>query len=294
MLRIQLIGDTTVVQGTHRLTGRDLGRPMPRRILQILALEPGTVRSKDVLAEWLWEGRPPASYVATLEAHLCVLRRTLGIARGRNGVLATTSRGYVLDADEVDVDVVAVRRLLTSGDVDAAATALDRISGDLLVEEPYAAWAQQARLDLDELVTRSCGAAAAQANRTGRHGLAVRLAEAAVRRGYFGESDWRELMLALWHTDGAARAVRVYQQLQRSLQTELGVDVSPETHRLYLQIVQGSPRERHATEEAQFLLNRLHTLLTSSPAVSLQSPTARELGKLLLARGPQLGARASA
>src|SRR3954449_9127666 len=123
------------------------GQPIPpsalagrqRQILQILALEAGSAVPKDRLADLLWDGEPPTSYVGTLESYVCVLRRTLGLASGRKSLLATTAKGYVLDGDAVRVDVREFRKLVATAAsasaaevVTATTAALQLVRGELL------------------------------------------------------------------------------------------------------------------------------------------------------------------
>jgi DNA-binding SARP family transcriptional activator len=97
MIDIRLFGPTVISGAGTRLVGSDLGGSKPRQLLEMLALDLGTPIPKDLLAERLWDGRPPASYIATVESYVCSLRRRLGLVGGRRGPLATTHHGYLLD-----------------------------------------------------------------------------------------------------------------------------------------------------------------------------------------------------
>src|SRR4051794_29501900 len=83
MMYVKLFGSPTVVTDHGSVSVTDLGGVKPRQILEILALSAGSPVPKDRLAELLWDGQPPKSYVATLEGYVCVLRRRLGQGRGR-------------------------------------------------------------------------------------------------------------------------------------------------------------------------------------------------------------------
>ena len=97
MLQIRLFGPTVVLTDGDNSQVSDLGGVKPRQILEILAANPGAPVTKDRLADLLWDGEPPKSYVGTLESYVCVLRRRLGLGPGRTSPLATTSNGYLLD-----------------------------------------------------------------------------------------------------------------------------------------------------------------------------------------------------
>ena len=96
----------------------------PRQVLTVLALAGGQLVTKEQLAERLWGDTPPASWLATVESYVCVLRRALDPRGGRRTVIATGRGGYTLDLDVVDVDVHtgldAARRVLRSDDADEA------------------------------------------------------------------------------------------------------------------------------------------------------------------------------
>ena len=145
-----------------------------RQILAILALEPGCPVSKERLADLLWEGDPPASYVGTLDSYVCVLRRHLGLRAGRMSELATTEAGFVL-AVETPVDLsrfwalVRVPADATSREVVARAErALAVADGELLADVRYADWAVRARDEVaTALVEPGCVLGAQRANALG-------------------------------------------------------------------------------------------------------------------------------
>src|SRR3954449_7523649 len=113
MISIALLGPTEVRVDGHVIPSSSLaGRQ--RQILQILAMDAGSAVPKDRLADLLWDGEPPASYVGTLESYVCVLRRTLGLASGRRSLLATTAKGYVLDGDGGGVEEGELRELVAT------------------------------------------------------------------------------------------------------------------------------------------------------------------------------------
>ena len=85
MIEITLFGPTVISGAGTRLVGSDLGGAKPRPLLEMLALDLGAPVAKDLLAERLWDGRPPASYIATVESYVCALRRRLGLVAGRRG-----------------------------------------------------------------------------------------------------------------------------------------------------------------------------------------------------------------
>jgi len=287
MIVIKLLGPTTVVHEGLRRDAADLGGVKPRQLLEMLALGLGSPMPKDLLAERLWEGHPPASYIATVESYVCVLRRRLGLARGRHAPLATTNSGYVLDPEQVQVDAVEIRSLLASGERADVTRALDLASGELLVDEPYAAWASRERESFAQCVAAACTGAAHAANAAGESSLAVRLARAAMARSYFSEPALRELMSALVRSGERSQALQVYEQLRAGMLEDLGIEPSPITQRLYLSILRGdsttTSRETDR-DEICLLLRLLRQALEHDSGSSVGEPAMLEVGRMLLAR----------
>ena len=94
------------------VTGGD-PRPVPglRRgaLLAVLALSPGDVVSTDRLIDIIWNGRPPATALNTLQRHISALRGLLG----DRDVIVARPPGYLLDLDDDGTDLQVFTRLLT-------------------------------------------------------------------------------------------------------------------------------------------------------------------------------------
>jgi DNA-binding SARP family transcriptional activator len=148
MLRIKLFGATAVLADGAVTPVSDFGGVKPRQILEILAATPGTPVTKDRLADLLWDGQPPKSYVGTLESYVCGLRRKLGHGPSKQSPLSTTSNGYLLDPAVVSVDLADFRALAARAatatpaeGLRLAQQAVVTLNGELLASEAYAAWA---------------------------------------------------------------------------------------------------------------------------------------------------------
>jgi DNA-binding SARP family transcriptional activator len=286
MIEIKLFGPTVISGAGGRLSGADLGGSKPRQLLEMLALDLGTPIAKDLLAERLWDGRPPASYIATVESYVCSLRRRLGLVGGRRGPLATTHHGYLLDPAHVRVDVTSARTLL-GGDLADVTRALNVMSGPLLADEPYAPWANEAREGFDELLATACTRAARAANERREAALAVRLAREATRRTWCAEPPVRELMIGLDANGERTQALQAYQTLRAGMLDELGLEPGTETQELYLSILRGNPAEvdrQSDRDEVRTLLELLRRALEGDSSVFSGLPSMAEVGQLLLAR----------
>ncbi len=286
MMRIDLFGATTVWGPLARVDANELGGAKPRQLLEMLALNLGTAVPKEQLAERLWDGRPPASYIATLESYLCLLRRRLAAAGMDRTALVTTGGGYRFDPQQVSVDVVDVRQRLRDYARDDTSTvrsqdmgsALALVTGMLLADEPYAAWAIQEREQFDTVLVDGCIAGARQANRERRGDLALRLARAAVAHRYGSEAAMQELIRAQWRTGRRTEALQTYAELRAILINEFGLEPAPASRRLYLAVLRSAsdPAPLEADRlELRTLLRLLGQLLETSGAS--RDPVARRL-----------------
>src|SRR5438309_266806 len=235
MIGIRLFGPTAVEIDGQLLPAVSVGR-RPRQILEILALSAGLPVGKDRLADLLWEGDPPASFAGTLESYVCLLRRGLGLASGRHSVLATTSSGYILDPDQVDVDLMTFRRLTTISLDSSAGQAVERtveamrlVTGELLASEPYVAWAVEAREVARREVVTACVNGARMANGIGDARRAIGLAHFAIAHDRLCEEAWQHLMRVHWLTGQRGDALRAYAELRDLMLEELGEEPGPES-----------------------------------------------------------------
>jgi SARP family transcriptional regulator, regulator of embCAB operon len=281
MLKINLFGPTTVDTDTSTITAKDLGGVKPRQILEILALSSGTPIAKDRLADMLWDGEPPKTYVGTLESYVCVLRRSLGLTKGRRSVLATTSAGYVLDVAETQVDLVEFRRLLAraaaaeaSDSIELTLRALSVASSTLLASEPYTDWATQERNCVQQELVVACSRAAAQALAAGELDAAIQLAAAGIEQDRFAECAVQHLMRALWKSGRRFEALRSYAALRSAMVDELGMEPGNGTYALYMEILAdegqgGATAPGTERTELKTLLNLLRQTLETIPGVQL-------------------------
>jgi DNA-binding SARP family transcriptional activator len=244
MLHIQLFGPTTVSPDEGGIPVRNLGGVKPRQILEILAATPGTPVTKDRLADLLWDGEPPKSYVGTLESYVCVLRRKLGLGTGKASALATTSNGYLLDPAAVRVDLAEFRRLtgLAASAAPAeglrlAQTAVAMLSGELLASEAYASWACSERKVFQRNVVDACCRAARNAHAVNDFEAAVCMSRLAIDYDPLAEDAWQHLMRALYASGRGAEAIRAYVDLRTAMVTELGIEPGPVSRALYLEIL---------------------------------------------------------
>jgi DNA-binding SARP family transcriptional activator len=278
-MHIYVLGPTRVVTPSGTVGISDFGGVKPRQILEILAVSAGTPVSKECLADQLWDGHPPKSYLGTLESYVCVLRRSLGLGGGRGAGVITVPQGYLLDSDVHAVDLTSFRSLVhraraAHGDPESSLAlleqALELVQGDLLADETYAAWAIEERGRFQAEVVAAASLAASQALALGRPEEACRWAHTALAHDRLAEHVWRILMQALHASGRRSEALRAYFEVRDLLAAELGADPSRETTDVYLDLLRGDvPTTKAAAtrvhDEIELLMRLLRQAMSSVP-----------------------------
>jgi DNA-binding SARP family transcriptional activator len=279
-IQVRLFGPTTVVMpdGT---TLTDFGGARPRHILAILAAAVGTTVSKDRLVDRLWEGTPPRTCTDTVESYIALLRRRIGVSSGRKSPLATRSSGYLLDADQVAVDLDTFRALVrTAGDstpheaLDRTDSAVRLASGPLLASEPYADWAVHERDRFRTEYVRACNRAASRALEVSRPHQAVEVARRAIGYDPMSETSWQFLIRGLTATGARSEALRAYLDLRQTLVQGLDTEPSPTSQALYASLLAEDayePVRSTRVQEVRTLLALLRDALDTCPNVDLSA-----------------------
>jgi hypothetical protein len=141
-----------------------------RILLASLLLRPEQTVALDVLADAVWDGRPPVSYVATMRNYVMRLRRSLGSAGYR---VKTGFGGYRIALEREEFDVLRFAGLRAEGAAAYQAGAYERAvrllgdalavwRGPVLADVPSELLRQQEapRLDRMRLETESLKASA--------------------------------------------------------------------------------------------------------------------------------------
>ncbi|WP_433732629.1 BTAD domain-containing putative transcriptional regulator [Nocardia sp. CA-129566] len=219
-------------------------RPIPiagvkvRALLARLAMEPGRVVPADVLADAIWDGRPPENGANALQALVSRVRRAIGTTR-----VEGRAPGYRLVIDPVDVDVVRFERLTAAGRESRELAALREAEalwrGPALTDLLEVRFAADAAVRLDELRLDAAecrlGLEVAAGNDV-LDELRV-LAEAHP----LTERIQGLLIRALYAAGRQADALAAYERTRDRLGDELGIDPSPELTELHLSILRQEP-----------------------------------------------------
>jgi DNA-binding SARP family transcriptional activator len=200
------------------------------------------------LAEFVWDGAPPAGAAATLRTYVRRLRRGLG-PRGAARIL-TRDPGYMIEVGVSEVDALLFEALCRdasaaarAGHWAAAAEAGDRALG-LWHGTPLADVPCQTLLDewyprLEQLHLQAVEGLVDAELHLERYDQVVTRLQGMTVRHPLHERFHAQLMLALARSGRQAEALAVYQGARRVLVAELGLEPGPELRELQERILAG-------------------------------------------------------
>jgi DNA-binding SARP family transcriptional activator len=229
-----------------------LGPPQRRAVLAVLLLGAGRTVGIDQLIDAVWDDNPPGKAPATLHVHVSALRRALEADRNPHEpsrIIRSVDRGYLVDPDDIDLDVTGFRAEITEADqartrgdlvraTDLLRSALARFHTVALpgVPGPFAA---QHR---DILVEQRLGAYLdlVELNLLSRPDSIVDqdLTELVATHPYH-ERLLAMHMRVLQHNGRRADALAAYTVARRTLVADLGVEPGAELRRLQQRLLAG-------------------------------------------------------
>ncbi|MGH2692971.1 MAG: AfsR/SARP family transcriptional regulator, partial [Actinomycetota bacterium] len=237
-------------------------------LVKILALAPGHRLHRERIIDALWPGLSPEAGAANLRKAIHFARGALG---GGEAVEAGTDMVELWPVGGLEVDAD-----LLESSADEQAVAL--YAGDLLPEDEYEAWAQDAR-------QRLRGRFVEALKSTGRW-------ERAVEVDPLDEASYRNLMRADLEAGDRQGAMRRFEKLREALHEEVGVGPDPETVALYEQVLAMEGTEPATLEERArahlaaglVALNRQELAeaereATAARALAIEAGLGKELGE---------------
>ena len=245
-----MLGPLEVVEGDRTVS---VSAPRQRALLAALLVHANQVVSTDRLLEEVWGDRQPEGGVKTLRYHVSKLRDVLepDRAAGEEGLIVTSSPGYVLEVDREQVDTIRFERLVGEargllGDDPGRAVrlleeALGLCRGAVYAEFGYAEFAAAEISRLEELHTGAIEDRIEALLRLGRYQEVVGELEALTRRYPLRERLWGLLMTALYQSGRQADALHAYQDARRVLGEELGIEPSSDLRDLEEKILLQDP-----------------------------------------------------
>jgi DNA-binding SARP family transcriptional activator/Tfp pilus assembly protein PilF len=226
-----------------------------RSVLAALGLPPGQVLSPDTLSRVLWDAEPPTGAMITIRSYVKRLRQSLGPVAGARVV--TRTPGYLLYADEDEVDVLTFRSLCErggqaarAGDWTRAADLLDKAlalwRGKPLADVPSEVLHREQVPQLEQLQLQALESRMSARLNLGQHAQLIPELQALVAAHPFREDFHGQFMTALYRAGRQGEALAAYQRARDTLVAELGVEPGEELQRLHHDILAGYAPPRRA------------------------------------------------
>ncbi|PAZ09990.1 hypothetical protein CLM62_43455 [Streptomyces sp. SA15] len=250
MLEFRILGRLAV---THDLADCTPTAPMVRRVLAQLLLRTNDIVTLEAIIDELWGDKPPKSAVPTAQTYIYQLRRQfepwLPNGRGEQ-VLATCGTGYVLQLEPGQLDQDAFvrlseqgRHMLSAGDPAAASRllrqALDLWSGPALADVTAGPSVQAHIVHLTEQRAHTVEMRIQADAMLGRYRELVGELKAMVLIDPLNEWCHEQLIKALACSGRRNESLAAYQNLRKTLSTELGLEPTEALQELHQQVLAG-------------------------------------------------------
>ncbi|GAA2372792.1 SARP family transcriptional regulator [Catellatospora methionotrophica] len=253
-LTVGVLGSLTVHRDGHPI---EIGQPMLRALLGLLALQPGQTVSREHIVDVLWPENPPPTCLKLLQGYVGQLRSILEPQRTPRApaqVLSLVGNGYQLrltgeqlDLAQFNDRLARARDARTGGDAETALREL---------EQALACWRGPVLADAPPNLRQHPAAAAAARRRTA---AVLTYADTAIERGrpdpacerlqeLLAEEPLHEalaarLMRALAASGQRAAALDLFAATRARLADELGIEPDAALHEAYLDILRARPAE---------------------------------------------------
>jgi DNA-binding SARP family transcriptional activator/tetratricopeptide (TPR) repeat protein/DNA-binding XRE family transcriptional regulator len=246
LLRIDVLGPLAVRRGTAVIT---VASPMLRKLLCLLAIQPGREVGFEEIIDTIWEGQSPRTCRQLVHTYVAGLRKLLD-GGARDSVVSRTAQGYRLVMDAGQSDAAEFSELVTRAGR-AAADGATLPAWQLYVEAVNCwrgpllagagAWLQvhPAAIALTGRRTAAVLAWAELGLSLGKYSPLVPALRTLAVEQPLHEGLAARLMLALAGAGQQAEALAVYQDLRARLSVELGVDPGPEIASAHLRVLRG-------------------------------------------------------
>ncbi len=216
-------------------------------LLRLLATRAGEAVSVDEILEALWPQVDEHRGRGSLRNALGHLRKLLGqgaIERRPDGLVL---RGAWVDSAALLALADEARRHARHGRLALAvkvAREADALRlGELTTHDPDALWAVPVRENLESRFREMTLDAAEHAVKLGWMRDGLELGQRALEADVTSERAYRVLMRAFTGLGETERALRVYDRCRAVLAEDLGLDPSPQTRALHLEILSSEPRD---------------------------------------------------
>jgi WD40 repeat protein/DNA-binding SARP family transcriptional activator len=246
--RIVLAGRIAIHAGDTTVDERLLPGRQPRLVFAMLVVERHRPVSREELADNLWPERAPPTWDSALRVVVSRVRRFVAASGiGTPDTLCAQVGGYRLQLEDVGVDLeqaVAAREgaeaVLASGDAGRAtrlATEARAVFARPLLSGIDGPWVEAQRRELAMELMRALEVLATAQLQLGQSARARTAAEAVIGLDPFRELAHRLLIRAELVAGDLVAGLRAYERLRVLLAEELGVDPSPETQALHVELL---------------------------------------------------------
>jgi DNA-binding SARP family transcriptional activator len=246
-MRFGILGPLLVQDGEAAIS---VPAARQRVLLAALLLQAGQAVRAETLAEVVWDGSPPEAAADTLRTHVMRLRRVLGPRAGAR--LVTRSPGYLIEADEDEVDLLRFGRLCRDGA--AAVRAGSWPQASLILTEALGLWRGPALADVTSQALQRDEAPRLDQQRLqaqewridadlhlGKHAEVLQELHSLTAAHPLRERFHAQLMLALYRCGRQAEALAAYQRARQALVDELGAEPGSELRALHRQVLAADP-----------------------------------------------------
>jgi DNA-binding SARP family transcriptional activator len=214
-------------------------------LCRYLIAQRGRLVPRDELLEVLWpDASDSPNGLHRLHVAVSTLRRLVDPAGAPYSLVQLEGECYAVPVDVVDTDFLRfdvayaeAKRCLARGDsagaADALRAAIALYRGDFLADHPYAEWTHLLRDHFRERRLTALAVLCECAERAHDLHAIMELAMEILAVDNLRETAHRHLMRAYYDSGERGLAIRQYENCARLLRTELGVEPSPHTWRLY-------------------------------------------------------------
>ncbi len=247
-LRLRSLGGFDVMRGDEPIPYAAFGRGPARELLAALLCARRAVPGEELIS-WLWPELQGERATRALRVAVSALRHALEPERatgGRSALIVSQSGSYRVvlgDEDTWDVDelLTAASRAATaiepSERLDLLAPALEVYRGPLYPEWPYAEWSTALREQCEQAHVAVRAALADALVQTGRPNEALAHFEVLLAADPEHEGWHRGVMRCHFEGGDRALALRQFHTCRSVLRQSQGVEPSPETQSLYLELL---------------------------------------------------------
>lgn len=255
-LRVQTLGPFSVWRGAEKIDDREWRRSKALQLFRLFLTYRGRMLQREEIVDILWPDLKPDAVQRNFKVALNALNKALEPDRSPGAESAYIARygatyGLRSGAD-LWLDAKEFQCLIDDGErcqgnlgvcADIYQRALDLYLGEYLQDALYEDWASEERERLLALYLRTAEKLAAVRVDQGRYDEAISLCRRILARDDCWERAYRLMMAAYARQGNRARALRVYQTCEETLQRELDAQPGPITQRLYEQISSNAPVE---------------------------------------------------